>query len=361
MTMNVLVLRNRFSHMGQHSGYDQLSEALSMLGDVSVTSLWLSPKRPWRGVGRLMHFLGKHIHATPFYRAQGFQLELLAMWHALRKPTDVIHLLYLEDTLGVLPFFRNRYFPNVKLIATAHQPASWWKVNRLDPYWLSELDVLVVLDSVSKTFFEKYLDADKIHIIPHGVATDFFTQPTSYHSSRRCLYVGQWLRDVVFFEEIVRLVCAETDDVFFDLVFKKQKNDATDPVLLRLAQYANVTFHSSLTDQQLADLYRQCSLLTLPLIDSSANNALLEAMASGLPIVSTRVGGVEEYLPAAGARLVDRHSPDLFANMILTLLANNTERKDMGDTLRQKALREYAWPIVATQVKQLYTKLRQTP
>lgn len=359
--MKVLVLRNRFSHMGQHSGYDQLSEALSLLDTVSITSLWLSPKRPWRGVGRLLNFLKEHIHATPFYRAQGFQLEISAMWHALRKPTDIIHILYLEDTLGALPYFRNNYFPKVKLVATAHQPASWWKVNRLEPYWLSKLDALIVLDSVSKTYFESYIDADKIYIIPHGVAIDFFTQPTSLSSSHRCLYVGQWLRDVVFFEEVVRRVHAEAEDIFFDLVFKKQKNDATDPVLLRLAQYANVTFHPSLTDQQLADLYRQSSLLTLPLLDSTANNALLEAMASGLPIISTPVGGVEEYLPATGARLFDRHAPELFAEAILTLLKSPTERKEMGDTLRQKVEREYAWPIVAEQVKKLYTKLIQTP
>ena len=296
---------------------------------------------------------------TPFYKVQGFQLELLVAWKVIRKRSDIVHVLYLEDTLGVLPYFRKKFFPDVKLVATAHQPPSWWKVNRLAPYWLDQLDALIVLDSVSKNFFTHYVDPDKIHIIPHGVAVDFFTPPANQNTSSRCLYVGQWLRDLAFFEEVVRRVSEKTDTISFDLVFKPQVHDATNPLLIKLAQYPGVTFQPTLTDVQLANLYRESALLTLPLLDSSANNALLEAMASGLPILSTDVGGVKEYIPVAGAITFQNNEPDLFAEAILDLIAQPSKRRKMGKALRQKAEEEYTWPKVAAQVEQLYRKLTE--
>jgi glycosyltransferase involved in cell wall biosynthesis len=343
--------------MGQYSGYDQLSEALGRLNETTIFSVWRNRKRAVRGVGPLMRFLKKHIHATPFYKVQGFQMELSAAWKTIKQRVDVIHVLYLEDTLGVLPYLRKKFFPGVKLVATAHQPPSWWKVNRLAPYWLNELDALIVLDSVSEAFFAKYMSPEKIHVVPHGVAVDFFTPPTDTKMSGKCLYVGQWLRDIACLEEVVRLVSEKTDTISFDLVFKPQVHDATNPLLLKLAQNPQVTFHPGLTDTQLANLYREAALLTLPLLDSSANNALLEAMASGLPILSTGVGGVKEYVPAAGARIFQDNKPELFAEAILHLIAQPSERIRMGQVLREKAEEAYAWPLVAGQMEQLYKKL----
>lgn len=357
--MKVLLLRDRFPHMGQYSGYDQLGETLGLLSPITISSVWLQRKHPVPGVGRLMRFFRKYIQSTPFYKVQGFQLELSAVWKAMKQRNDIVHVLYLEDTLGILPYFRKKFFPNVKLVATAHQPPSWWKINRLAPYWLNQLDALIVLDSVSKDYFAQYVVPEKIHIIPHGVATDFFTPSTDQKTFNRCMYVGQWLRDLPFFEEVVRRVLEKTDSISFDLIIKPQVHDATNPLLLQLAQYPGVTFHPTLTDVQLANLYREAALLTLPLLDSSANNAILEAMASGLPILSTDVGAVKEYLPTAGARVFRRNEPEQFAEAILDLVAQPLERKKMGQALRKKAEEEYAWPKVAGQVEQLYRKLTE--
>lgn len=360
--MNVLLLRDRFPHMGQHSGYDQLSEALGKQSQTRIASVWRKRKPPVRGVGRLMHFLQKEIRATPFYKVQGFYMELSAAWQAVRRRFDIIHVLYLEDTLGVLPYLRTTLFKRVKLVATAHQPPSWWKINRLAPHWFNQLDALIVLDTASKNFFADYMDPEKIHVIPHGVAVEFFTPPTAPTTSRTCLYVGQWLRDLSFFEEVVRYVSEKTDTVRFELIFKPQSHDATNPLLIKLAQHPGVSFHPTLTDVQLAQLYREAALLTLPLLDSSANNALLEAMASGLPILSTDVGGVKEYLPADGARVFRTNEPKEFAEAILDLVAQPSKRREMGRILRQKAEAEYAWPKVASQVEQLYLQLtKNTP
>jgi glycosyltransferase involved in cell wall biosynthesis len=67
-----------------------------------------------------------------------------------------------------------------------------------------------------------------------------------------------------------------------------------------LSRFDNVHTHRGIDDDTLAELYRNADVLLLPLTDSTANNALLEGMASGLPLVATDLPAVRAYLPEGG-------------------------------------------------------------
>lgn len=81
-----------------------------------------------------------------------------------------------------------------------------------------------------------------------------------------------------------------------------------------------------------------------------------EAMAAGLPIITTRRGGNPEVVEGAGVGSVvdDPESPEAMAQAILTLLRSSSTRQAMGQAGRALALERYTWDRVAGEIRALW-------
>jgi glycosyltransferase involved in cell wall biosynthesis len=117
----------------------------------------------------------------------------------------------------------------------------------------------------------------------------------------------------------------------------------------------NVHIYRGIDDGALADLYRTADVLLLPLTDSTANNALLEGMASGLAIVATDLPAVRAYLPKGGM-LVPNNSLEGFVTALQSLRHDLPARRAMGRSARARA-EELAWPRVVREFEALYAKV----
>jgi glycosyltransferase involved in cell wall biosynthesis len=90
---------------------------------------------------------------------------------------------------------------------------------------------------------------------------------------------------------------------------------------------------------QVADLvpyYTMADLVVMPSHTEGSPNVLLEAMAAGLPIIATAVGGVPEIVEnEKQALLVEKHNPVALARAIDQLLNNANLRKRLSEAARQ--------------------------
>jgi phosphatidylinositol alpha-mannosyltransferase len=98
-----------------------------------------------------------------------------------------------------------------------------------------------------------------------------------------------------------------------------------------------------------ADIF--CSTIS----KASFGITLLEAMASGVPIVATDNVGYRDLLGSEEAMLVP-HDVDLFADAVVRLLADDRLRTEMGAAGRKKAIR-YAWPAVVSQLLDYFNEI----
>lgn len=97
--------------------------------------------------------------------------------------------------------------------------------------------------------------------------------------------------------------------------FKKMVND------LNLQRH--IIYHGWVNAEQKAELFAQCQLLILPSYNEGLPVVILEAMASGLPVISTPVGGIPEViLPGETGFLVEPGNKLAISTMITRVLAD---------------------------------------
>jgi phosphatidyl-myo-inositol dimannoside synthase len=111
----------------------------------------------------------------------------------------------------------------------------------------------------------------------------------------------------------------------------------------------------------LPDLYRAADLFVLPAVhDAKGNvdglpNVILEAMASGLPVVASGISGIPLAIRDGDeGLLVEEGRPDLLAAALHELIADPPRRRAMGERARAKAASELTWRCVAARYRQAY-------
>ena len=96
--------------------------------------------------------------------------------------------------------------------------------------------------------------------------------------------------------------------------------------------------------------YHQANLFLFPSRHEGMPNAVLEAMASGLPVVATRIAGSEELvLDGVTGLLVNPEDIDSLRDSLRRLIVDETMRTKMGRASRHRVEEEYTWENVARQ------------
>lgn len=118
-----------------------------------------------------------------------------------------------------------------------------------------------------------------------------------------------------------------------------------------------ITFTGRLPPDEIAALYRDADVMINPTTVDNMPNSLLEAMASGLPIVTTNVGGIP-YVVKDGvtALFVEPGDADGMANQVQRVLNDEPlYGRLVANGLEE--VRQYAWPVVREQWLTLYRRL----
>ena len=217
-------------------------------------------------------------------------------------------------------------------------------------------DEVLVLSEYWQDLLEKLAPGLPVRIVPNGVEIPPLS-PRPANGSLRVLTIATLGRHKGHFEILeaasqlrgapVRFVLAGPD-------FASGRGEG-EQVRRRAAEmglHHGVSFPGPVEAGNKRRLLAEADVFLLPSHAEGMPNAVLEAMAAGLPVVATPVGSLPEMLP--GGVLVPVGDPSAIAGALLGLLRDPERRRRLGEENRRRAASLYTLDQVAGALESIY-------
>jgi glycosyltransferase involved in cell wall biosynthesis len=354
--MRIYVIDNNWIHIGSNSGFplaEVLAEACLPKSVISLSSSRSEGRKDFfKYFSKITSVTLKLILAGKFGQSKfnsgsiwSTQEHSLLAFNALKK------LKADHDSILVLPAADDQFCREIacapdhlkkRIFLCFHQPPAWFRLNWRNFHDFESLGGIICLSEHQALYFRLSCQAP-ICVINHGVRHDYFSPPLDFdiRQGNRLVFVGQWLRDFDTLADAMELIWKCRSDIYLDCVVPRFARNS--PAIRRLAVDQRVSWHADVSDVKLRNLYQAADLLFLPVIDAVANNAVVEALASGLPIVSTHVGGMLEYIPIGVGSLCPRGDASAHAGAAIQWLTNSSKRQSASELARQHAVDNFDW------------------
>lgn len=310
---------------------------------------------------------GMQVHRPSLVQLRPFSNLLLNRWlksFLKRQPLDVLHV------HGLRPLPATRRLP-IPVVFTNHTsgflqrmergPAARQRVAR----WLDHVsEVLAPSEELAAATRRLNIDSP-VQYIPNGVDVSRF-QPgasalrESLNISPDEIVVLLARRLVekngvcVFAEAVARFVRPGVRVLFAGDGDERSK---VEQILKTSNCFDSAIFLGNVPNSQMPDIYRAADISVLPSFLEATSITGLESMATGLPLVGTRVGGIPALIDhERTGLLVERGSPVELAGAIRRLIANAGLRASFGEAARLRAAAEFSWDSIASRTADCYSR-----
>lgn len=279
------------------------------------------------------------------------------VWHANHFGAGAYHLAV--SGAGPLVFTSHNPF------LVSDYPVEESRLERaLQGFVLRRADAVVALSSREADVLAARFGASrgKFTVIPNGLDLSLYgpgVPSAPQPAGLRILAVGQLVdyKGHRYLFEALALLREELPDARLTLVTHQPTlRPELERLCVSLGIADRVSYEGPYSTPELADRYRACDLLVQPSLAECFPVTVLEAMACGVPVVATDVGGVAEEVGDAGVVVPPRDAAAL-AVAIRRLARDPAERRVRGEAALRRVSELYDGRRVAALHAELYASL----
>jgi len=296
--------------------------------------------------------------------APGLILEIMRR----RRAVEIIHAhshLFFSTNICTLA----RICHSAPLVITNHG-----LISASAPGWLNTLykhtfsratfhiaDHIICYTDIEKENIEKLgIDSRKISVIHNGVDTTLFIPEHSEKPSdkKQILWVGRFVagKGVEYLIEAFFRVLNKRPGTHLVLVGVGPEKPAIEDRIRKLHLQSSVTFIDYLNNEELPGVYQNSDVFVLPSLMEGVPRTILEAMACGVPVITTDLPHLRNIVKGAGF-LVPPEDSRRLSEAILTILENPPLGEKMGRYGRIKIELGYSWEDTVKKTLELYESI----
>lgn len=223
-------------------------------------------------------------------------------------------------------------------------------------------DALIVPSGFLKAVFGKYGIASEV--VPNIINLSRFSSAGPAQASKRdvnpCILVARNLEPIYDNATALRAASIARKTVpglRLVVAGSGPERALLEDLARELGMADAVTFTGRVDNADMAGLYRSADIMLNPSLVDNMPNSVLEALASGVPVISTNVGGVP-YIVEHGktALLVPPKNPEAMAAAITSLLADPEQATRLHEA-GIEAVQQYTWANVRDRLLQTYQQV----
>lgn len=266
-------------------------------------------------------------------------IHLLRMAHYLKNSTGVRRVLDLTDAISLslkrsLLYRRHLFFLFYLLELI--------KVKYYEAKIIKYFDASVLISKMDRAAHAAFEKAATVSIIANGVDADYFHPGARPYNPKKLVFLGNFHsfpnRDGVLFfhEKIFPKIAREIPDINWYIV------GVNPPRKIKaLTRDNRIVVTGAVEDVR--EFLTDAAVLVCPLrVSAGIQNKIIEAMAMGIPVVTTSLGAM--WLDKEGREaILIADDPDDFAGKVIGLAGDGEKRKLYSERGRLFVLKQYSW------------------
>lgn len=204
------------------------------------------------------------------------------------------------------------------------------------------------------------VDASRIHLVYNGIDTDDFA-PVANVARRPWRIMAtasadQPLKGLQFLLRAIAMLRERYPSIELTVVAKPKMDGPTRKLIAALGIDACVRFRHGIDAAEIRRLYAEAAIAVVPSVYEGFGLPAGEAMACGVPLISTSGGALAEVVGDAGV-VVPPRDPAAIADAIHTLLQDPLRRDELAQRGRARVQQHFNWQRAATEIAALYREV----